>query len=129
MPLVWRELFTRASLDRSGASKQLAPQCWPHPGRIIFSKTNCAGVTCSDLERKMFVNECEQFDATYIPHDLVDGGARNRARLRNVRFQNRTELAGISRPRRAGDRGRLYDARRLERGCDGGQALWRAMAS
>src|SRR5262245_46401638 len=39
MPLVWRELFTRASLGRSGASKQLAPQRWPHPGRIIFSKT------------------------------------------------------------------------------------------
>src|SRR5262245_52658853 len=38
MPLVWRELFTRASLGRSGASKQLAPQRWPHPGRIIFSK-------------------------------------------------------------------------------------------
>jgi len=28
MPLVWRELFTRASLGRSGASKQLAPQRW-----------------------------------------------------------------------------------------------------
>src|SRR5499426_4177938 len=39
MPLVWRELLTRASLGRSGASKQLAPQRWPHPGRIIFSKT------------------------------------------------------------------------------------------
>ena len=38
MPLVWRELFTRASLGRSGASKQLAPLGWPHLGRIIFSK-------------------------------------------------------------------------------------------
>src|SRR5215510_6324371 len=39
MPLVWRELFTRAAVGRSGASKQLAPQRLPHPGRIIFSKT------------------------------------------------------------------------------------------
>src|SRR5215813_15584932 len=39
MPLVWRELFTRAASAEGGASKQLAPQRWPHPGRIIFSKT------------------------------------------------------------------------------------------
>src|SRR5262245_45613717 len=39
MPLVWGELFTRASRGRRGASKQLAPQRWPQPGRIIFSKT------------------------------------------------------------------------------------------
>jgi hypothetical protein len=37
-------LFTRASIGRSGASKQLAPQRWPHPGRIIFSKTIEAGL-------------------------------------------------------------------------------------
>jgi|SRR5262245_9477106 len=71
--------------------------------------------------------EGEQFDTAFIPHDFVDGGARNRARFRNVRFQNRTELAGISRPRLARGRGRLPDARRLERGYGGGQALWRAM--
>src|SRR5215510_2440352 len=86
------------------------------------------GITCSDLERKRFENEWEQFDTAFIPHDFVAGSARNRARFRKVRFQNRTELAGISWPRRPRGRGRLSDARRLERGRGGGQALWRAMA-
>src|SRR5215813_1745649 len=39
MPLVWSELLTRAASAEGGASKQLAPQRWPHSGRIIFSKT------------------------------------------------------------------------------------------
>src|SRR5262245_43145725 len=51
MPLGRRELFTRASLGRSCASKQLAPQRWPHPWRIIFSKT--ISLSPSNDERPM----------------------------------------------------------------------------
>jgi hypothetical protein len=47
MALVWRELFTRAASAEGGASKQLAPQRWPHPRRIIFSKNINAGLNSS----------------------------------------------------------------------------------
>src|SRR5262245_660119 len=64
MPLLWRELFTRASLGRSGASKQLAPQRWPHPGRIIFSKTINPHLNSGALRGVELLAQAEKFPGT-----------------------------------------------------------------
>jgi len=38
MRLLWRELFTRAVLGRSRASKQLAPQRYRRLGALFFQR-------------------------------------------------------------------------------------------